>query len=211
MADGHRGTGNTSRIVVGIAVAIGFVLGGWFAGQAVEEKQIKDVVAEHFDETRDDLIDICDDKANAAKPECATIPPPPEAIVDEPVPEPVSKGPTDAQVADAVRVMLPAALVAECGGTSCKGDRGRRGRAATDAQVERIAQALLPGIQAAFCAANGDCQGPQGEVGPAGTDAPTITDIICTGTPPATFTFRFSDGSETVVQCQASAPDTDQD
>ena len=196
-------------VVLLIALPVALGVGGWVAGDALNEK---DAVVEHYDDTRDDVVDLCKDKENADKPECAATPPPPEDIVDE-----ATTGddePSDAQIRAVVNDLLPPLLgqsvAAYCADDACKGDTPPKAKDGKDAdpQTDDEVRALI----AEACAADGDpsCEGTDGTSPPPaedGEDAPTVTGITCSGmNPPESFTFTFSDGSAITAECEMLPP-----
>ena len=196
-------------VVLLIALPVALGVGGWVAGDALNEK---DAVVEHYDDTRDDLVDVCKDEDNADKPECASTPPPPEDIVDEATTD--DGEPSDAQVRAAVNDRLPVligqGIAAYCADDRCKADTPPKPKDGEDGEdAPPLTQAQRAQDVADFCAVNGDCRGADGTNGTDGTDgedAPTVTSITCTGMTPVTFTYTFSDGSQIVAECEMLPP-----
>jgi len=113
--------------------------------------------------------------------------------VDEIEPE-VIRAPdiTRTQVAAATLALLPGVLADNCGG-SCKAETPPAPKDGKDG---------ADGIDGTDGA-----PGTPGADGASGKDAPIIVSITCTGMDaPAEFTFRFSDDTEIVAQCEMLPP-----
>jgi len=133
-----------------------------------DAEQVRDIVASYYEDTRDDVVALCDDKDNADRPECAKTPPPAEDIVETPpdaLPGPPGPPASMAQVDASVRRLLPLMLgsevVAFCADDRCVGPRGNPGTDGDDSTV--------PGPQGEP-GADSTVPGPQGEQGPPGED-----------------------------------------
>lgn len=160
-----------------VVLVIGLLALGGIAGYAVSQWTKSDdekaAVADQYEDTRGDVVELCDDKANADKPECQTKPPSVTELIGPPGPPGVAgPGPSTAQVRAAVFDLLPLFVgpgIAEfCGDSECRGPRGRDG---APGAVGTDGEPGLPGEQGPA-----GPQGPPGETGAQGPPGETCPD-----------------------------------
>jgi hypothetical protein len=150
-----------------LVLVVGLLAVGGLAGYAVtkwaETDTEKAAVADQYEDTRSDVVDLCDDKANADKPECATTPPPVNELIGPQGPP--GPGASTTQVRTAVRDLLPVFVgpgIADfCGASECRGATGERGRRGATGEA---GIAGLPGEPGSA--------GPQGQPGETGAQGP---------------------------------------
>ena len=165
-----------------IVLVIGLLAVGGLASYAVTQAN---TLAGYYADTRDTVVELCDDKANADKPECAVTPPPPEDVTELPpadVPKPV--GPSAQQVRDATAALLPMFVgpgIADfCKGDRCKGKDaprakdGKNGTNGTNGRGIAGAQCIADGLILTYTDGTvenaGQCRGADGTNGTNGTD-----------------------------------------
>ena len=136
-------------------------------------------MAGYYEDTRDDVVALCDNTENADQPECAATPPPAEDLVeDAKAPDPI--GPSTQQVRDAVAELLPMfvgpGINDFCGTTECRGPAGSDGADGADGEAGNDG---LPGEQGPAGPPGQDgadgAQGPPGETCPDGTSLQETT------------------------------------
>jgi hypothetical protein len=121
-----------------LVLVIGLLAIGGLAGYSVSEwvkaDEQKAAVASQYEDTRGDVVSLCDDKANADKPECVTKPPSVTELVGPPGPP--GPGPSSAEIRAAVNDLLPVFIgpgIADfCGTTGCDGPAGEDGPPGAD-------------------------------------------------------------------------------
>jgi len=125
-----------------LAIAAAVALSSYALARQSDAEDVRDIVAGYYEDTRDDVVALCDDKENADRPECATKPPPAQDIVETP-PDAVAGPPgspaSQAQVDASVRRLLPLMLGSEvvdfCADDRCVGPRGNPGRDGDDSTI----------------------------------------------------------------------------
>lgn len=147
---------------LGTAVALLLVLVGVLFWQGANQRDDFDALADEFTAVRTDKIDLCDEKVNAKKPECATNVPPVDEVAPDADPQATPTVIVQQLPATVIRQTLPAtevrkAVLRVCGG-SCKG---------RDVTADMVAEGIV-----AYCS-SGICT-PQ--PGKDGADAPPPSD-----------------------------------
>jgi hypothetical protein len=208
--------------VLGLIAAIG--LSGFAVQRGVDSKEARDIFAEYYEDTAEKKNDLCDDKVNKAKPECATEAPEPEKIEQA---DPVAIAPSTAQVNASVRAILPALLaqgIGEyCANDACKGTDGESlvGEKGDKGDKGDPGEQGPPGES---------IKGDKGDPGTPATDeqilaavalllpgiledyfeenpVKEITDVSCEGNlTPMSFTYTYSDGTTETIECDTALP-----